>query len=437
MADTQRVLSGGRASTAARSDVKVHQIGIGLTVLSLLFFVSSLLSSLAGVPGGSVSYDRVMSTGECDSFSKPGFVDHLPFPVWQPLDESCEASKLLSDFLSSVPIPSTSPVVSLRSNSVSETRREELQQVLANKTVLLVGDVVDRTLLESVCTMLGRSAEPVTSGHVWGQSLNTYAFGGHPPADTTLGHYCYEPTYDILLSTFYHFGTDIHDIWRQQPEYAPPTLFETRMSYLLKPYLEAMNSPMPLIPDMRRRTAPDMVIFSSSLWDLAMWAMEDERENRPAYSDLSPARLKLWRSRMVDMTESLRATVGRHVPIYWRSTPIASTTQHDMADGLLRSIRAEFKPKEEANKHKFVFANRVAQLNNARISMLSLDGKDSIRGTNSNILWTSRSHLQLRNMPFAEITLGQDARLVSYFTQTIDPHALLFWDMAFAALANS
>ncbi|WFD42289.1 hypothetical protein MPSI1_000931 [Malassezia psittaci] len=362
----------------------------------------------------------------CNPFAKPGYLEHDPYPIWRPFDETCEPPRLFAHLLSSLPTASAGPVANFRSTGVATQARQELERVIQNRTVLLVGDTIDRSMVQNLCTMLGLSSVSVTADHAFGDSLKNVE-STTTPGDTLLADYCYVEQYDTLFTSFYHYGIETSEVWNKQPTYYPPQRFEARVEELLGPYLQALSDPRTSTSLPPRRKGIDLAVFSSGLWDLATWAMEDVQMGVASSQDLTSQRMKNWRSRTVDMLSSLRSKVGK-ARIAWRSIPYPAAGAHGSVRSLLSSIKASFKPTDESNERPFVYANRVSQLNSARAASLSLQGADNVRGTLGQV-WTPSSHPTIGDIPLAEMTFGQETSGPhSVFGTTLNPDAMLFWD---------
>lgn len=384
----------------------------------------------SSVPNSMAS--RVARSGACSSFTKPGYVAHDPYPVWKSFDESCESPRLFAHLLTAVPTASAGPVAANRPVTMSAQDRPELERVLQNRTVLLVGDALDRAMVQNLCTMLGTSSVSVTADHAFGGALKNVD-SETPPGDTLLADYCYIDQFDALFTSFYHYGTETSNVWHRQPTFYPPQRFEARMEELLSVYLQSLKAPRSVASLPLRRNGVDLAVFSSGLWDLATWAMEDAQMGLVTSQDLTEQRIKNWRARTVDMITSLQKTVG-NARVAWRSLPLPAPDAHGSVRALLESLRASFKPTDDSNDRPFVYANRVAQLNNARTASLYLDGRDTVRGTNGR-LWSSQVHPQLGDIPLAEITLGQESPAPhTVFNVGLVPDAMLFWDAVLAEL---
>lgn len=129
------------------------------------------------------------------------------------------------------------------------------------------------------------------------------------------------PHPSFLLTSAYHYGTDMTSRWHSLPSYVSPSLFEDRVTDLFIPYISALTNVKPAarpptLPPARTRL--DLVLFASTSWDLAGWTKDDLAAGRPAASDLDETRLVEWRARSVDMLSALDKAFPR-ASIAWRS----------------------------------------------------------------------------------------------------------------------
>ncbi|WFD29442.1 sla2 Src-like adaptor 2 [Malassezia sp. CBS 17886] len=437
---------GAHAGSRALADPLVHKLGYALTVLSAMFFVIALMSSLGAVPSSRAPGPATSTApgARCNPFLQHGVLMDVPYPVWKPFDPACPTSPLLPDMLGTLASASAGLTAQLRSGSVSYQAREELQSVLRNRTVLLVGDAVDRGMVQSLCAMIGQASVSVDQSHPWGASLRSvpshHGGGTKDPVDTLLADYCYEPQYDILFSSFYHYGADVDDRWRNQMMFYPPSRFEHRVSDLLQPYLRAISTQLvtPTLPPARRSPQPDLVVFSSSYWDLASWGMEDANAGVSLSTGLSEARLSWWRSRMVDMVDALRTYVGTGTRIVWRSAHMPAVDVKASVEWLLTTVRAT--PQDATTPesgHAFVTPNRVAQLNEARAATAQLQGTDRVHGAQTPAVWSAGNQPPLASMPFGELLVGHLENQESLVKLGVTPYAYVYWSMVLEELREA
>lgn len=438
---SHRPLTGSSRSSASKATV--HTIGMALTIVSCVFFILSFLSSLAGLVGDappptSASFAGSRFYGRCNPYMKPGYISHDPYPVWKAYDATCQTTPILPHLLSLLPGAKMGPAAALRAQNTPKQAEDDVIRTLKNRTILLVGDAVDRSMVRDLCAMVGETPVAVDASHPWGASLKQVStYTGKSAENVVLADYCFIPQYSTLVTSFYHYGADTDELWRAQPSYFPPGSFESRLKSLLQPYLSSMASSPAYNGVQASSSQPDLVIFSSGLWDLAAWAMEDESEHLDATGDLSDKRLEWWRSRMVDMLVELRKVIGNSAPIAWRSTHLSLSTAKDTVESFIGSTGAAQPVAPTGSGHQFAHPHRIAQLNEARKSFLPLEGRDSVRGKLSKTIWSQANEPPLRDMPFGEVTLGLPLQQDSLLTPGLESHAFLFWSMVFFELHDS
>lgn len=437
---SHRPLTGSSHSSASKETV--HKIGMSLTIVSFAFFAISFLSSLMSfsgtAPPTSATYANSRLYGRCNPYLMPGYISHEPYPVWKTYGTACQAPVILPHMLSLLPGAKLGPAAALRPQNTPQQAEDEVMRTLKNRTILLVGDAVDRAMVRDLCAMAGESSVAVDASHPWGASLKQVsALTGKSADHAVLADYCFLPQYSTLVTSFYHYGADTDELWRVQPPYFPPGPFEKRLKELLQPYLTDMAS-KPVYNGVRPSSSqPDLVVFSSGLWDLAAWAMEDESERLDATGDLTEKRLEWWRSRMVDMLGELTKVVGKSVPLVWRSTHVPLATVKDTVESFLASTHTTTPVAPIAPGHLFAHPNRIAQLNEARKSFFPLQGHDRVRGRLSKTIWSESNQPRLLNMPFGEVTLGQPSNQDSLLNPGLESHSYLFWSMVFSQLHDS
>jgi hypothetical protein len=77
---------------------------------------------------------------------------------------------------------------------------QSLSHIMSNKTVLLVGDMVDRSLVEGFCQLTGGQIQAVHSQHAWGREALTQVpkemANSRDAATYQMAHYCYVPQFE-------------------------------------------------------------------------------------------------------------------------------------------------------------------------------------------------------------------------------------------------
>lgn len=268
----------------------------------------------------------------CDPFLLPGFLAQLPsgLTTYRTYDSSCNVKGFLSALLAAL---RSSPYYTTALPPSQLVSQEALQSKMRNKTVIMIGDETDHFLLQHFCTLVGQSVVPVDHDHPWGEALTKVpkehaikitdhnSFINTDPGKNALAHYCHIPEFDFLLLATYHMGGDIGDIFQGLPAWSAPGLFEYRMEDLYIPLVNSMAQSHPSslnLPPPRSHPWPDVVILSSSFWDLARFASEDSSMMRSLVEDLSEHRLFSWRSRYVDMLTGIQ-NAWKDSKVAWRS----------------------------------------------------------------------------------------------------------------------
>ncbi|GAA95838.1 uncharacterized protein L969DRAFT_88682 [Mixia osmundae IAM 14324] len=165
---------------------------------------------------------------------------------------------------------------------------------LRNKTVLILGDSVDRNSIEQ----LGE----VTDQHVkitrYDSPLNTSLYAGFDPKGCP--HSLHFERLNFKVVNGFHYGSDDSDTFaKSQPDWRAPGRFEERVDKLFAPMFGKEDS----IAD-----KPDFISFSSGLWDAAMAGRIDRFANRSTERPLSENDLAWYANRLHSMIAHIRAT---------------------------------------------------------------------------------------------------------------------------------
>ncbi|KDN52816.1 hypothetical protein K437DRAFT_253749 [Tilletiaria anomala UBC 951] len=389
-----------------------------------------------------LGYLQPDTTSSCDPFSIPGFVSSLdgtskdtltPLGVWRTFDQSCPTSSHLPALLSNL---EKSPYYSVAGKH-SIANSQSTPGLITNKHVLLVGDSVDRSLVENFCWLAGETSKPVDSSHPWGKAaLASAQKDPKSSSSQQIAHYCYLPKYNFLLTSMYHYGIDETDAWSKIPNYQGPGLFEDRISQLVLPFLKASaNSDLMsnVTPKSRRTHVPDMVFFQSSFWDLALWAQQDIAAGRSAESDLTEMRLLKWRSRNVDMLSHLASkdVFGYETPLLWRSTHYPAEGANPTIEWFTGQDNPDATAAGKPN-HPLFRLNRLHQLNEAQLSTLISGGDDYVRGSKSP---SARLPDDLAFVPWGQVMLGQAGKQMDPISPSPNPGASIFAEMMLWNLA--
>lgn len=301
---------------------------------------------------------------KCNPFSLPGFISQLPsgLSTYRTFDQSCAVPGLLPTLLTLLP---SSPYHTVSVPTAHSSI--DVKALVSNKTVLLVGDSVDEAFVEHFCTLTGHAFEAVDQRHPWGTAwtkvpeehrkiVASDTMASSNPGDKALAHYCYIPEYDFLLTSVYHLGTDTRDTFYGKPTWTTPTLFEHRVDDIITQYIKDLSIAhlvAPSIPPPRLQPQPDLIIFSSSFWDLARYAQEDSMQMRSLVDDVSEQRLLEWRGRSVDMLQSIQSA-WKDSKLAWRSLHAPGDTEKATVEWWTGTEDATTVSEEELEEHKFL-----------------------------------------------------------------------------------
>lgn len=147
---------------------------------------------------------------ECDPFLEPGYLTTNPYNTsenfWTPFDQDCpRPPHFLQDVIDRKPLP-----------------------WLQGKTLLMVGDSVERNNLRFFC-------ELVNSTNLRTTSLRNLDMGIRPgntinePGDITRPRVCRIDEYDFEIISFFHYGLHTTEIWTDIQIYTPPEIWERRI----------------------------------------------------------------------------------------------------------------------------------------------------------------------------------------------------------------
>lgn len=306
---------------------------------------------------------------KCDPLSTPGYLSDTPGTVgipnspgplamWNTFNPSCRplgSSGLWALLLSHYPkspyygslteSSTGKAVTELTAHSLSHNGGRSLKAAAQNRTVLLVGDHSDGSLVHQTCSLAGESAQAVTGFHPWAKGIDLRSRGDNsrrssdfrdrgnrpPPKEsfhTThhLADYCYLPVDDLLLVSVYHFGvqpSSSFGSWNHGGVVWGPSDFEERVEKLFVPLFKHLADHgiySSLLPPARKAKDPDLIVFQTGIWDLARRA-EDAVH---AHADINKAGdekyLLDWRARGIDMLHSLSKAFPSST-LAWRTVP--------------------------------------------------------------------------------------------------------------------
>lgn len=211
-------------------------------------------------------------TPSCDPFAQPGAlflnIENVSSTVWEPFDKTCKPSHLL-------------PLVEMVMESDVIDPRAALPW-LVNKTVVLIGDSIERFSLDYFCEVMDGDLGLIDPSHPWSpapfqngrdelredaETVKTWVADGRP-------HWCRISDGDINLNllSFFMYGTAEYAEFEKQeavfsrPHYYAPVQLSERIDHWVLGTLE------------RAGLTADVVHFSSCLWDVMHWSEVDSRQ---------------------------------------------------------------------------------------------------------------------------------------------------------------
>lgn len=318
--------------------------------------------------GAHPDYSDERLGGECDPFLEPGYLNFDPSnPInntWIPFDPSrCDRSSLLKPLLDDLQSFYRSPSVDYR------THLDRALPWLVNRTVVLIGDSIERFHARDFCDLLSAlveppfhnisqngfspsqssdltpsqsffvgSSSPLKPNHRWYfDPTNHSAIPPDWPKDdhqNYLDHHlqwadrenirtspwiCEVPSYGFRIVTLFSFGVEPHLAgWHYSKHdwFITPSSFIDKFHHILLPILrnlsEQRQSPKIL--------EPDLIEVSSGLWDLRQWSEEDSRianitlddSSELVYLPLGRDRLDWWKERVIKLLLAIDHAFSTH-----------------------------------------------------------------------------------------------------------------------------
>ncbi|KAE8232617.1 hypothetical protein CF326_g2346 [Tilletia indica] len=420
--------------------------------------VQMVPDQLAGF--GGFASKKPLTKPSCNPFALPGFVSSSSgsLATWQPFSTSCQRSRFLPSIRAALDRPSstsqgTAPLLS----------SSQLDGVIGNRSVLVLGDAVDVGLVSHFCELVqGSSLTKVDKNHPWGDALNkvpknhvwpetapikiTGPYKQNEASDAVLAQYCYVPRFDLLVTVVQTYGSDYLDSFREIKSYHSPGKYEHRLTDLVVPYLADAVQPTSMfnthaLPKPRQQFTPDLTIVSSTFYDLALFALEDINNKGSLTSDLTEKRILEWRGRHVEMLSETNKILKIHSGkrggrgLVWRNLHIPNQG----LDGSAAATVEWFLGSSENKNHPLFHVNRIAQLNAAWKTAVA--APEGARDVNEVIKGSSQDRSaklpHVRGMNIAEVLLGQDDHQKDRLVPGLSPAGALFAEMMLFELWNA
>ncbi|KAI5475512.1 hypothetical protein MNV49_001326 [Pseudohyphozyma bogoriensis] len=173
----------------------------------------------------------------------------------------------------------------------------EMLSFLQNRTILVLGDSVDRNGLHQMAEMLGlpRYCVPYDDFSKKGVVPEGWDDRGIPWVVEV-------PWLRLTFTNGFMYGLDDEDNFRQQPDWHPPGMAEERVSKLFAVHTSQLDYP------------PSFISLHSGLWDLAFFGRQDRVSKLSSEIPLTHHRIQWWQERLLHLIE--------HVNTTWPDTPI-------------------------------------------------------------------------------------------------------------------
>jgi hypothetical protein len=235
-----------------------------------------------------------------DPYLEPGILTTNTTDIaqnyWTPFNPQCPRSQhFLQDVIDRKPLP-----------------------WLQGRTLLMVGDSVDRNNLRFFCELVNSTNMRVTTM----ENLSEVSFGdtdldpfNMDPGDLTKPRICRIDEYDFEIINFFHYGMLDEEIWTDKAVYTPPGTIEKRI-----PLLRG------LFENYGRR--PDFILLGSGalstsqltagLWDLAGWVKQDAFNYAPIVNSVAQERLEHWLDRAEEFLDIITG-IFPDTFLLWRS----------------------------------------------------------------------------------------------------------------------
>ena len=262
----------------------------------------------------------------------------------------------------------------------SLTQQDEPHAAFLDKSVLFIGDSVDRFLMKDICTMLGGNytIHRIDSFLAEASDAHDAKPNGGTPRSCFIGGPSGRQA--LTMASFFFYGFDERDIWTDKTStWSSParyserwTVFEQAYSTLYGPP-ESIPPPSPPPdqdpesppPDEQQplrsplfapKTHPDLVIVNMGLWELARFDRIKEQsqnqitkldESPPDPITLAPEFVNEYINLTIDFLARVRELLGPKPVLRWRQmhTPtISSGPYFKDPSGKKKKSRARFSP---------------------------------------------------------------------------------------------
>ncbi|PLW10305.1 hypothetical protein PCANC_22339 [Puccinia coronata f. sp. avenae] len=321
----------------------------------------------------------------CDPFRMPGYLEynaHRPLDNgWVPFNTHCPRASLLTPLVRSL-----ERLIARKGSPPPSSPLDFELPWLVNRTVVLIGDSIERFHARDFCDLLSATTDPPwhgisengftpspsnasTPSHSFFVSRDypelkppRYLYDPRDPdavppdwphdlTRTYQDHHlewadrdnirtspwvCEVPSYGFRVVTVFAFGLEPYRAgahYSDQDWFITPSTMVDKVQHTLVPLLQnlARERGAPHV------TSPDLIEVSAGLWDLRQWSEEDARvanitlddSTELVYEALSRERLEWWRTRVTKLLDRVHHTFPSPAPIFWRT--LHHTRRHSVA----------------------------------------------------------------------------------------------------------
>lgn len=304
---------------------------------------------------------RPSSAETCNPFEQHGYLHYNQTDygdnTWRPYQKDCPPSNLFSKLKEDLLVNPT-------------LEKDGPFKWLQNRTVVLIGDSIERWHLFDFCTMLSEAPGSTEKSQIFldDPPAETYYIDADSPlspkpfhfdpndplkppsnwptdeedlfksqapiweagkinANTTRPRVCRIEKYGFTAVNLFTWGLEPKHggrLYANASGYYPPAEYTSRVTNVMKPLLTNLAEHYKN-PNIEK---PDLVEMASGFWDLRQWGEEDfaEIEEEPssyspiAFTDLDEGRLNWWTKRMKRAVKFVSETFPENqTPILWRS----------------------------------------------------------------------------------------------------------------------
>lgn len=293
------------------------------------------------------SKSRSKTPGHCDPYAQPGFYDFsLPLTsntTFQSLNKDCQV---------------------LDPSPLSYIENELDYEALRDKTAVLIGDSVDRQVLEQLCTYI-KGNLTVSSQDSHDNPAKDLKSGGYPRS-------CYVEKYNLLISNYFFYGFDINDMWTDKTNvYLAPGDYKKRID-LAKSAIASLNRPV------------NVAFVNMGFWELARFDRLDTNAGLPEVHALQLKYTKEYQSNLKSFLSQVVSTIlpkSSSTRVIYRETHYP----HDESGPFFTS------PSTVNRKHRF---------NRFKVNQLNQIARKVVSSNSKYEFWPIGS--QIRDIPVGE-----------------------------------